>query len=89
MQNAVEHGAAGAIRLSVSRREQQLDMVVADDGAGLPADFNLEQAQGLGPADRAHARGRARCAERSPSARRPRRHRGGGGDTGDQNGAVS
>jgi two-component sensor histidine kinase len=48
MQNAVEHGAAGAIRLSVSRRGNQLDLVVADDGAGLPADFNLEKAQGLG-----------------------------------------
>jgi two-component system, sensor histidine kinase PdtaS len=48
MQNAVEHGAASAIRLSVSRRGSQLDLVVADDGAGLPADFNLEKAQGLG-----------------------------------------
>jgi two-component sensor histidine kinase len=48
MQNAVEHGAAGAIRLSVNRRGNQLDLVVADDGAGLPADFNLEKAQGLG-----------------------------------------
>ncbi len=48
MQNAVEHGAAGAIRLSVTRRGHQLDVVVADDGAGLPADFHLDQAQGLG-----------------------------------------
>ncbi len=48
MQNAVEHGAASAIRLSVSRRGSQLDLVVADDGAGLPADFNLEKAHGLG-----------------------------------------
>jgi two-component sensor histidine kinase len=48
MQNAVEHGAARAIRLSVKRRANQLDVVVADDGSGLPADFHLEKAQGLG-----------------------------------------
>ncbi len=48
MQNAVEHGAASAIRVSVNRGANQLDLVVADDGAGLPADFNLEKAQGLG-----------------------------------------
>ena len=48
MQNAVEHGAANSIRLGVVRRGQQLDMVVADDGRGLPAGFNLERADGLG-----------------------------------------
>ncbi len=48
MQNAVEHGAARSIRVGVSRRGQQLDMVVADDGRGLPAGFSLESANGLG-----------------------------------------
>ncbi len=48
LQNAVEHGAARAIRLTVERHDDQLDLVVADDGAGLPADFHLDQAQGLG-----------------------------------------
>jgi two-component sensor histidine kinase len=48
MQNAVEHGAAPSIRLAVTRRGQQLDMVVTDDGRGLPADFSLEKAHGLG-----------------------------------------
>jgi two-component system, sensor histidine kinase PdtaS len=48
MQNAVEHGGARSIRLRVLRREQQLDVVVADDGTGLPAGFALEQAHGLG-----------------------------------------
>jgi two-component system, sensor histidine kinase PdtaS len=48
MQNAVEHGAARSIRVGVSRRGQQLDMVVADDGRGLPAGFSLERADGLG-----------------------------------------
>jgi two-component system, sensor histidine kinase PdtaS len=48
MQNAVEHGAAPSIRLAVARHGQQLDMVVADDGRGLPADFSLEKPHGLG-----------------------------------------
>ncbi len=48
MQNAVEHGAADTIRLAVSRQGQKLDLVVADDGRGLPAGFNLEKAHGLG-----------------------------------------
>jgi two-component system, sensor histidine kinase PdtaS len=48
MQNAVEHGAAKQIRLAVTRRPRQLDLVVADDGSGLPRDFSLERAGGLG-----------------------------------------
>ncbi len=48
MQNAVEHGAAKQIRLAVTRRTHQLDLVVADDGSGLPRDFSLERASGLG-----------------------------------------
>jgi hypothetical protein len=48
MQNAVEHGGAETIRLRVARRDQRLDVVVADDGMGLPAGFALEQAHGLG-----------------------------------------
>jgi len=48
MQNAVEHGAAKQIRLAVTRRPHQLDLVVADDGSGLPRGFSLERAGGLG-----------------------------------------
>ncbi len=48
LQNAVEHGAATSIRLAVARRGNQLDMVVADNGRGLPSGFNLEKATGLG-----------------------------------------
>jgi two-component sensor histidine kinase len=48
MQNAVEHGNATEIRLAVSRRGQTLNVVVADDGDGLPDDFALERATGLG-----------------------------------------
>ncbi len=48
LQNAVEHGAASSIHLAVSRRDQQLDMVVADNGRGLPTGFSLEKASGLG-----------------------------------------
>ena len=67
----------------VNRRGEQLDLVVADDGAGLPADFHLEKAQ-RARACRSCARSSSeKCAERSHCARRPRRHRGRGGDTGD------
>ena len=48
LQNAVEHGAASAIRLGVTRAGERLEMVVADDGRGLPAGFKLENADGLG-----------------------------------------
>ncbi|MCW2546167.1 MAG: signal transduction histidine kinase, partial [Mycobacterium sp.] len=48
LQNAVEHGAANAIRLGVTRTDERLEMVVADDGRGLPVGFKLENADGLG-----------------------------------------
>jgi two-component sensor histidine kinase len=48
LQNAVGHGAASAIRLAVTRRDERLEMVVADDGRGLPSGFKLENADGLG-----------------------------------------
>jgi two-component sensor histidine kinase len=48
LQNAVEHGAANAIHLGVTRTDERLEMVVADDGRGLPVGFKLENADGLG-----------------------------------------
>ncbi|WP_018502283.1 sensor histidine kinase [Parafrankia discariae] len=51
LQNAVEHafdGSSGAIELRVQRAEDRLDVVVADDGAGLPDDFQLEHSPRLG-----------------------------------------
>jgi two-component sensor histidine kinase len=51
LQNAVEHafdGSAGTIELRVNRGARRLDVVVADDGAGLPDDFQLEHSPRLG-----------------------------------------
>ncbi len=51
LQNAVEHafeGSAGMIELRVHRDADRLDVVVADDGAGLPDDFQLEHSPRLG-----------------------------------------
>jgi hypothetical protein len=51
LQNAVEHafdGSSGSIQLRVSRTADRLDVVVADDGAGLPDDFQLEHSPRLG-----------------------------------------
>jgi two-component sensor histidine kinase len=51
LQNAVEHafdGSTGRIELRVSRSVHRLDVVVADDGAGLPDDFQLEHSPRLG-----------------------------------------
>ncbi len=51
LQNAVEHafdGRAGSIEVRVYRDENRLDVVVADNGAGLPADFQLEHSPRLG-----------------------------------------
>ncbi|OHV37451.1 ATPase [Pseudofrankia sp. EUN1h] len=51
LQNAVEHafeGSAGSIEIRVGRTASRLDVVVADDGAGLPNDFQLEHSPRLG-----------------------------------------
>lgn len=49
--NAVEHGLRGregCLSVTVARRTGELEIVVADDGVGLPADFSLEASSGLG-----------------------------------------
>jgi two-component sensor histidine kinase len=50
--NAVEHGFAqrpgGEIRISGAKQDETIVVRVADDGAGLPPDFSLDTAEGLG-----------------------------------------
>ena len=50
--NAIEHGFAGrelgCIAITLSRRGSQIELLVHDDGHGLPTGFNLEQASSLG-----------------------------------------
>jgi len=53
LQNAVEHGLAdegGTVQLSVERDDQLLTVTVADEGRGLPADFDSDSdtTSGLG-----------------------------------------
>ncbi|GII61833.1 histidine kinase [Sphaerisporangium krabiense] len=51
LQNAVQHGFAygsGSIMVMVSRTEERLDLIVADDGQGLPEGFDLEASTSLG-----------------------------------------
>ena len=53
VQNAVEHGygegsAGGLIRVSAGRLVGRLHLTVEDDGAGLPADFDLAESTHLG-----------------------------------------
>ncbi|PPK69853.1 histidine kinase N-terminal domain-containing protein [Actinokineospora auranticolor] len=52
IQNAVEHafppGSSGEVVVSATRSARWLDVVVADDGRGLPSGFSLERANGLG-----------------------------------------
>ncbi|MBX6387675.1 MAG: PAS domain-containing sensor histidine kinase [Frankia sp.] len=51
LQNAVEHAfdrSSGSIEVRVRRTADRLDVVVADDGAGLPEDFQLEHSPRLG-----------------------------------------
>jgi two-component system, sensor histidine kinase PdtaS len=50
LQNALEHGLpnrAGLLEVVAERGEDRLSVVVADDGAGLPGDFDVEST-GLG-----------------------------------------
>jgi two-component sensor histidine kinase len=52
VQNAVEHGydatSSGCVRVQVERAPEQLDVVVVDDGRGLPAGFTLTGSVRLG-----------------------------------------
>ncbi len=52
VQNAIEHafsrGQRGDVSLSASRSAKWLDVLVNDNGKGLPAGFSLERADGLG-----------------------------------------
>ncbi|MCT9931246.1 PAS domain-containing sensor histidine kinase [Planotetraspora sp. A-T 1434] len=51
LQNAVEHGfshKSGNVQVMVSRDLDRLEVVVADDGKGLPTDFDLESTASLG-----------------------------------------
>jgi len=52
VQNALEHafapGQRGSVVISVDRSARYLDVVVADDGRGLPAGFSLERTDRLG-----------------------------------------
>ena len=52
VQNAVEHaypaGVSGDVTVSAERSARWLDVVVADDGRGLPKGFSLERSNGLG-----------------------------------------
>ncbi|WP_083501969.1 sensor histidine kinase [Sphaerimonospora mesophila] len=51
LQNAVEHGfshRSGNVEVIVKREVDRLEVVVADDGQGLPPDFDLESTGSLG-----------------------------------------
>jgi two-component sensor histidine kinase len=51
LQNAVEHGfshKSGNVQVIVRRDPDRLEVVVADDGKGLPPDFDLEATGSLG-----------------------------------------
>jgi two-component sensor histidine kinase/PAS domain-containing protein len=52
VQNAIEHAypqsAGGEVTLSAERSARWLDVVIADDGKGLPRGFSLERTEGLG-----------------------------------------
>ncbi|RZQ60727.1 sensor histidine kinase [Amycolatopsis suaedae] len=52
VQNAVEHafpgGRPGTVELVVERTARWLDVVIRDDGKGLPSGFSLERSDGLG-----------------------------------------
>jgi two-component sensor histidine kinase len=51
LQNAVQHGLAqrpGRLQVIVSREADRLDVIVSDDGAGLPEGFDLDSSTSLG-----------------------------------------
>ncbi|WP_338265654.1 sensor histidine kinase [Corallococcus caeni] len=52
-ENALRHGigmrsASGVLRIRARRRGDALELTVSDDGPGLPPDFDLEAASGIG-----------------------------------------
>jgi LytS/YehU family sensor histidine kinase len=56
IENALRHGisqrsAAGDLDISASRQDGSLRLVVADDGPGLPAGFDLASTGGIGLAN--------------------------------------
>ncbi|SNT33881.1 sensor histidine kinase [Rhodococcoides kyotonense] len=52
VQNAMEHGfeagSAGTVLIKADRSARWLDVVIHDDGQGLPTGFSLERSEGLG-----------------------------------------
>ena len=48
VQNAVEHAQATRIEVQVERDDARLSLVVQDDGAGLPPDFDVDRSPRLG-----------------------------------------
>jgi two-component sensor histidine kinase len=51
LQNAVQHGLAhrpGKLQVIVSRGAERLDVIVSDDGTGLPEGFDLDSSTSLG-----------------------------------------
>jgi two-component sensor histidine kinase len=51
LQNALEHGLrgrAGVVEVAARRHDHELEIAVADDGAGLPIDFSLSASPRLG-----------------------------------------
>jgi two-component sensor histidine kinase len=52
VQNAIEHafdpGVAGTVTLSAERSARWLDVIIHDNGRGLPAGFSLEKSDRLG-----------------------------------------
>jgi PAS domain S-box-containing protein len=45
---AFEGRSGGSVRVSLRRRDDGIEIVVADDGRGLPDDFSLEKSRGFG-----------------------------------------
>ncbi|WP_223745479.1 sensor histidine kinase [Myxococcus faecalis] len=53
VENAIRHGvsartAAGALRIRARRHGEALELMVADDGPGLPVGFDVERSPGIG-----------------------------------------
>ena len=53
VENAIRYAVAprangGSIEVSVQRRERSLQIVIIDDGPGLPVNFNLQASKGIG-----------------------------------------
>ena len=74
LQNAADHafpagGGGGTVVLSLRRDADELAIDVADDGVGLPSDFDADESTGPRAVDRADPRGlRARRDDPAPAA---------------------